>query len=172
MRDAGIVPELQQSVAANTLKMLPGQARIIAEKKAALKAIEEAPLPGMPESQLAEDTKSFLKSFGGGVLGAYLGSKGAELAGMTPEQQKYAMALGGIMGSRARAGKALRLRLGRPQNQFAMANAANNYVVQPAQTAVRASSRALPAAVAAMIAVLRGREQNESNQSNVPPEQL
>jgi hypothetical protein len=130
LQASGVVPDLQQSVAQGTLESLPGQAGKIASRRAEADALTQALSDDTRaltsenlEPTLGKDALSFARRYGGAPAGAAAGWLAGNTLGLDEKNKTLAMGAGGLIFSRARAGKALRDRLAKPGNQLALANA-------------------------------------------------
>lgn len=126
----GIVPNLQQSVAQGTLERLPGQAATIAERKAAVEALEAAAPDAIASRtkdlltpQVRKDTRSFLKSYAEPVAWMVGTNQVADALGADTDTRMLLTGAAGLIGGRTRAGKALASRVTRPAHQAAIAEA-------------------------------------------------
>lgn len=147
---AGIVPNLQQSVAGSTLEALPSQAATIGARKAELAALQAAaPQTAAARTsrlltpQVKADTKSFLKSYAEPVAWAVGAQQLGDALGLDPAQQGIFAGAAGMVGGRTRAGKALMTRLRRPAHEAATGRLLQRLGSAPSTPAGQALLRAL-----------------------------
>jgi hypothetical protein len=154
-------PEYAELLAANARGILAAAPDAAAERAAA-QAIAGEARAALPEAikvqtarllvpQPKADAKTFLKAYAEPVAWAYGANKAAEAMGADQDTRTGAAIVGGLIGGRTRAGKALWTRLNRPAHQVAIGNALQSKAewLDPLVQAIM--RRAVPAAAASSL---------------------